>query len=60
MDKRLLLAIALSVGIMLLWNTVLFPPRTSRPRKTRSGPVAGGEGAGSLFSRAGGTRAGPG
>jgi len=26
MDKRLLLAIALSVGIMLLWNTVLFPP----------------------------------
>jgi YidC/Oxa1 family membrane protein insertase len=30
MEKRLLIAIALSVGLMLLWNTVLFPP----PRPT--------------------------
>ena len=29
MDKKLLLAIALSVGIMLLWQTVLFPPPES-------------------------------
>jgi len=29
MDKKLLLAIAFSIGIMLLWNTVLFPPPES-------------------------------